>query len=53
MCHAWERKIYKVLVGNSEGKRPHGRPRRRWKDGFRMDLEEIGWGFILDSVGSR
>jgi hypothetical protein len=39
-----ERKLYRVLVGNPEGKRPYGRPRRRWKDGFRMDLREIGWG---------
>jgi hypothetical protein len=32
MWHAWERieKVYKVLVGKPEGKRPHGRPRRRW-----------------------
>jgi hypothetical protein len=39
-----ERKEYKVLVGNPEGKRPLGRPRRRWEDGIRMDLKEIGWG---------
>jgi hypothetical protein len=37
-----ERKMYKVLVGKSEGKRPLGRPRRRWEDGIRMDLGEIG-----------
>jgi hypothetical protein len=43
-----ERKVYKVLVGNLEGKRPPGRPRRRWEDGVRMDLREIG----LDSDGS-
>jgi hypothetical protein len=40
-----ERKVYKVLVGNPEAKRPLGRPRGRWEDGFRMDLREIGlWG---------
>jgi hypothetical protein len=39
-----ERKVYKVLVGNSEGKRPLGRPRRRWEDGIRMYLTEIGLG---------
>jgi hypothetical protein len=40
-----ERKVYKVLVGKPEGKRPLGRPRRRWEDGIRMDLGEIGlWG---------
>jgi hypothetical protein len=33
-----ERKVYKVLVGKPEGKRPVGRPRRRWEDGIRMDL---------------
>jgi hypothetical protein len=37
-----ERKVYKVLVGKPEGKRPLGRPRYRWKDGIRMDLMEIG-----------
>jgi hypothetical protein len=37
-------KVYKVLVGKPEGKRPLGRPRRRRKDGIRMDLWEIGWG---------
>jgi hypothetical protein len=37
-----ERKLYKVSVGKPEGKRPLGRPRRRWEDGIRMDLREIG-----------
>jgi hypothetical protein len=37
-----ERKVYKVLVGKPEGKRPLGRPRRRWEDGIRMDLRESG-----------
>jgi hypothetical protein len=37
-----ERKVYKVLVGKPEGKRPLGRPRRRWEDGIRIDLREIG-----------
>jgi hypothetical protein len=41
-----ERKVYKVLVGKSGGKRPLGRPRHRWKDGIRMDLGEIGWGGV-------
>jgi hypothetical protein len=39
-----EKKVYKVLVGMPEGKRPLGRPRRRWEDGIRMDLREIGLG---------
>jgi hypothetical protein len=41
-----ERKVYKVLVGNPEGKRPLGRPRHRWEDGIRIDLREIGLGGI-------
>jgi hypothetical protein len=39
-----ERKVYRVLVGKPEGKRPLGRPWRRWEDGVRMDLREIGLG---------
>jgi hypothetical protein len=41
-----ERKVYKVLVGKPEGKRPLGRSRRRWEDGIRMDLREIGLGCV-------
>jgi hypothetical protein len=41
-----ERKLCKVLVGKPEGKRPLGRPRRRWEDGIRMDLREIGLGGV-------
>jgi hypothetical protein len=41
-----ERKVYKVLVGKPEGKRPLGRPRRRWEDGIRMDLSKIGLGVV-------
>jgi hypothetical protein len=41
-----DRKVYKVLVGKSEGKRPLGRPRRRWEDGIRMDLRETGLGGV-------
>jgi hypothetical protein len=40
-----DRKVYRVLMGKPEGKRPLGRPRRRW-DGIRMDLREIGWGSV-------
>jgi hypothetical protein len=39
-----ERKVYKVSVGKNEGKRPLGRPRRRWENGIRVGLREIGWG---------
>jgi hypothetical protein len=38
------RKVYKVLVGKPEGKRPLGRPRRKWEDGITMDLRETGLG---------
>jgi hypothetical protein len=38
------RNVYRVLVGKPEGKRPLGRPRRRWEDGIKIDLEEIGRG---------
>jgi hypothetical protein len=48
-----ERKVYKVLVGKPERKRPLERPRHRWEDGIRMDLRETGWGRCgLDSTGS-
>jgi hypothetical protein len=48
------RNLYRVLVGKPEGKRPLGRPRRRWEDGIKMDLEEIGWvgGVGVDSPSS-
>jgi hypothetical protein len=36
------RGVYKVLVGRPEGKRPLGRPRRRWEDNINLDLKEIG-----------
>ena len=38
------RGVYKVLVGRPEGKRPLGRPRRRWEDNIKMALEEVGRG---------
>jgi hypothetical protein len=38
-----ERNVYRVLMVKPERKRPLGRPRRRWEDGIRMDLREIGW----------
>jgi hypothetical protein len=41
-----ERKLYKVLVGKPEGKRPLERPRCRWGNGIRMDLREIGLGGV-------
>ena len=38
------RGVYRVLVGKPEGKRPLGRPRRRWEDNIKMDLREVGGG---------
>jgi len=38
------RGVYRVLVGNPEGQRPFGRPRRRWEDNIKMDLQEVGCG---------
>jgi hypothetical protein len=38
------RNAYRILVGKPEGKRPLGRPRRRWMDIIKMDLREIEWG---------
>jgi hypothetical protein len=46
------RNVYRVLVGKPEGKRPLGRPRRRWEDRLKMGLREIGWGCGVDSPGS-
>jgi hypothetical protein len=47
------RNVYRILVGKPEGKRPLGRPRRRWEDGIKMDLGEIGLGGCgVDSLGS-
>jgi hypothetical protein len=43
-CMGEGRNVYRVLVGRAEGKRPRERPRRRWEDGIKMDLREIGWG---------
>jgi hypothetical protein len=38
-----ERKVHKILVEKFEGKRALGRPRRRWEDGIRLDIDETGW----------
>jgi len=46
------RGVHRVLVGKPEGKRPLGRPRRRWEDNIKMDLWEVGGGWRLDGVGS-
>jgi len=48
--YGWRLGVYRVLVGKPEGKRPLGRPRRRWVDNIRMDLKEVGCGNV-DWIG--
>jgi hypothetical protein len=43
-CMEKRRGVYRVLVGKPEGRRPFGRPRRRWEDNNKMDLKEVGHG---------
>ena len=45
-----ERGVYRVLVGKPEGRKPLGRPRRRWVDNIRMDLHDVGCGY-MDWIG--
>ena len=45
-----ERVAYRVLMGKPEGKRPLGRPRRRWVDNIRNELQEVGCGYV-DWIG--
>jgi hypothetical protein len=45
-----EKNAYRLLVGKPEGKRPLGRPRRRWVDNIGMDFVEVGWGDV-DWIG--
>ena len=45
-----ERRVYRVLVGKPSGKRPLGRPRRRWEDNIKMVLQEMGFGG-MDWIG--
>ena len=45
-----EKEAYRVLMGKPEGNRPLGRPRRRWVDNIRMDLQEVGCGYV-DWIG--
>jgi hypothetical protein len=39
-----KRGAYRILVGRSKGRRQLGRPRRRWEDNIKMDLQGVGWG---------
>jgi hypothetical protein len=54
------RSVHRVLVGEPEGRRPLGRPRRRWEDNIRMDLQEVGgscgagWSWLsIGTYGGR
>jgi hypothetical protein len=38
------RDAYRILVGRPEGRKPLGRPSRRWEDNIKMDLKDVGWG---------
>jgi hypothetical protein len=49
------RGAYRILVGRPEGRRPLGRPRCRWEDNIKMDLQEVGWGDMdwIDTTQDR
>jgi hypothetical protein len=47
------RGAYRALVGKPDGRRPLGRPRRRWEDNIKMDLREVEWGAWTGSVWLR
>ena len=54
IAHMGERRgVYRVLVGKPEGKRPLGRPRRRWEDDIKMGLQEVGCGVWTGSSWLR
>jgi len=56
MLRVWgeRRGVYRVLVGEPEGKTPLERPRRGWEDNIKMDLQEVGCGgTVLDRAGSE
>ena len=54
MARMGDRRVaYRILVGNPEGRRPLGRPRRRWENHIKKDLQAMGWGDKdLDSFSS-
>jgi hypothetical protein len=47
------RNVYRALVGKTKGKTTLGRPRRRWEDGIKLDLTEIGWGVWSEFIWLR
>jgi hypothetical protein len=54
-CGTYEerRGAYRALMGKPEGRRPLGRPRRRWEDNTKMDLLEVGWEAWTGSIWLR
>ena len=48
-----ERGVHKVLFGKPEGKKPLGRPRRRWEDNIKLDLQEVGSGDWMELAQDR
>jgi hypothetical protein len=52
-AHGEVRGAYNILVWRPEGRRPLGRPRRRWEDNIRMDLREIGFGMWIEFIWLR
>jgi hypothetical protein len=48
-----DERCIQVLVGKTEGMRPLGRPRRRWKNNINMDLQEVGWGAWTEFIWLR
>ena len=47
IARMWERRgVYRILVGRTKGKRPLGRPKHRWEDNIKMDLQEMGCGIV-------
>jgi len=52
MWRVWVRRegVYRVLLGKPEGRRPLGRPKHRWVDNIRMNLQEVGCGY-MDWIG--
>jgi hypothetical protein len=42
------RGLYRDMVGEPNGRRPLGRPKRKWEDNIKIDIQEVGWGYGLD-----
>jgi hypothetical protein len=52
-CMGEGRGAYRILVGRPEGRRPLGRPKRRWEDNIKMGLQEVGWGLWTGLIWCR